>query len=103
MSSYLLSALKENAIPPSELEVVKVFFPKPSVNNPHTPPSACGLVWSMRILHLGFGKEYLYYSLLRREECTILSQWPVGQNRYALWPSRPLDCLRADQTAGLWL
>ena len=62
---------------------------------------------SMRIKYSfqigGFGKVYFYYSLLRREECTILSQGPVGQNRYALWPSRPLDCPRADQTAGLCL
>ena len=53
---YSLHFKRMSFLPPKS-GVVWLFFPKPSVNNSHTPPSACGLVWSMGILHLWFGKE----------------------------------------------
>jgi len=71
MSSYLLSALKENTIPPSEFRSSKGILSQTLGKQFPYSTLDCGLVWSMRILHLGFGKEYLYYSLLWRDECTI--------------------------------
>ena len=69
MTAYLLAGLKENTIPPPE-------FRSTTGNLSQTlskqSPFSCGLVCSRRILHLRFGKEYLYYYLLWREECTIL-------------------------------
>ena len=67
MSSYLLSVLKENTIPPSEFRSGKGILSQ--TLGEQSPYS--GIVWSMGILHLGFEKEYQYFSLLRIEECTI--------------------------------
>ena len=54
-TSYTLCFMRMSYLPPKS-GVVSLYFPKPSVKYSHTPPSACGLVWSMGILHLGFGK-----------------------------------------------
>ena len=111
MSSYLLSALKENTIPPSEFRSSKGILSQ--TLGKQSPYSTLGLrprveyenssprVWERILILLppseggmyyttpSFGgRNVLYYSLLRGEECTILSQTPSKQSLYStlgLW------------------